>query len=334
MGQPITDKSSRPHWLSTHPDGRTMVEVSISGLLLKYSMIYFIVHKDVVEKYQFWNHLHEKFRRNSKLVILDENTKSQPDTVYQCIKLENITGQIVVKDSDNFFVADNVVGNCVCYFDLNDGEQLNARDKSYIECDVNGFVTNIVEKKIINSLFSVGGYGFEDAQEFCKYFEKIKSDESVYMSNVIFQMILDSKKFRSIKVERYEDWGTVESWNAFVKTFRTLFIDIDGVLIENTASNHAPFTGTGKPILENINILKQIYETGRTHIVLTTSRPTRLSDITIDELDKYDIPYDDLIIGLPHCQRIIINDFAPSNPYPSCNAINLKRNATNLRDYL
>ena len=41
-----------------------------------------------------------------------------------------------------------------------------------------------------------------------------------------------------------------------------------------------------------------------------------------------------LVMGLPHCQRIVINDFARSNPYPSCSAINIPRNENNLKEFL
>ena len=46
------------------------------------------------------------------------------------------------------------------YFDLNDMDDINARTKSYVDLDVNDVVTNIVEKKVISSTFSSGGYGF------------------------------------------------------------------------------------------------------------------------------------------------------------------------------
>jgi hypothetical protein len=49
---------------------------------------------------------------------------------------------------------------------------------------------------------------------------------------------------------------------------------------------------------------------------------------------KYNIPYDTLIMGLPHCKRVIINDFAKTNPYPSCESINLPRNSDNLIEFL
>ena len=75
-------------------------------------------------------------------------------------------------------------------------------------------------------------------------------------------------------------------------------------------------------------------EHGKVKIILTTSRPERLRGLTMDEMKKYNIPYDTLIMGLPHCKRVVINDFANSNPYPACESINLPRNSDNLTEFL
>ena len=84
-----------------------------------------------------------------------------------------------------------------------------------------------------------------------------------------------------------------------------------------------------------ILICLQIYRNrGKARIILTTSRPERLRQLTIQELQTKGIPFDDLVMGLPHCQRIVINDFARSNPYPSCSAINIPRNENNLTEFL
>ena len=40
-----------------------------------------------------------------------------------------------------------------------------------------------------------------------------------------------------------------------------------------------------------------------------------------------------IIMGLPHSQRVLVNDFADSNPFPSCVAINIPRNSENLEKY-
>ena len=51
-------------------------------------------------------------------------------------------------------------------------------------------------------------------------------------------------------------------------------------------------------------------------------------------LQKNSIKYHDIIFNLPHGKRVIINDFAISNPYKSCEAVNISRNSNNLRELL
>jgi uncharacterized HAD superfamily protein len=147
-------------------------------------------------------------------------------------------------------------------------------------------------------------------------------------------MILDNHKFSGIKTQQYEDWGTLQEWNSYKKSFRTLFIDLDGTLIENTSTKMIPFIGTGAPIENNIRLLQQLHERGRTKIILVTARPSKYKEITESELRKHNIPYDMLLMDMLHAQRIVINDFADSNPFPSCSSIIIQRNSDNLEDYL
>lgn len=342
MGKSTRFPNLRPKWMLTHPMGGFMGTEALRGLNLEsFSTIYFVTNREHQDQYQFIDSFIEYLhlineRINVEFLLLDKQTKSQPETVYECIRQKKITGSILVKDSDNFFeVTIGDQGNFVCYFDLNDGNQFNARNKSYIQFDNNGFINNIVEKKIVSSTFSVGGYGFEQAEEFCKYFEMLQNlDAEVYMSNVIFEMLLAGHKFVGIPVTKYEDWGTLEEWNKYKQTFKTLFVDLDGVLIENTSVYTTPFTGTGKPLYSNIKVLQALHSTKRTRIIITTARPGACRKLTEQELRENKIPYDVLLMDLPHTQRIIINDYADSNPFPSCRAINIKRNSDVLKEYL
>ena len=56
--------------------------------------------------------------------------------------------------------------------------------------------------------------------------------------------------------------------------------------------------------------------------------------MTLEELKDKGIEYDQVIMGLPHSRRVLINDFAKSNPYPSATAINMPRNKTDLKELL
>jgi hypothetical protein len=256
--------------------------------------------------------------------------------VCQAIKKENIDGFIFIKDSDGYYECNiKTPVNQIAFFDLNDMDNINARTKSYIEFDINGVITNIVEKKVVSSTFSVGGYGFESATQFCSTFERLKDLEGeCYVSNVIFEMILSGSKFDGLPTLNFKDWGTIEAWNRYKSQYSCLFVDIDGTLVTNSSVHFPPYVGGGKSLQKNINHLNSLYSSGKIKIVLTTSRPDYMRELTISELKEKGILYDHLITGLPHCKRIIINDFANSNPYPSCEAINILRNSDNLEDYL
>ena len=320
---------------------RMMVTEAISGLNLDFfDHIYFICLQDHEDKYSFMKGFVSELddaglREKSNIVLLPEQTDSQSETVYTFLSGYDLDGFIFIKDSDGFYRCDVEERNQVAYFDLNDMDDINARTKSYVDLDVNDVVTNIVEKKVISSTFSSGGYGFADAKEFCKTFEKLQDmDGECYISHIIFEMMLSGSTFYGTKTTDFKDWGTLDAWNKYKSQYKCLFVDIDGTLITNSSHHFPPYTGSGEPIEDNIDLLAELHEQGKAKIILTTSRPERLRQLTIQELQTKGIPFDDLVMGLPHCQRIVINDFARSNPYPSCSAINIPRNENNLTEFL
>ena len=333
----------RPKWMLTHPmTNRFMAIESILGLNLEFfDNIYFVCLSEHEEKYNFFDgftlELEELGLKNKiKVIFLDEQTSSQSETVYEAVQIAKIKGFIFIKDSDGYYEC-NIENNSnqVAFFDLNDMDDINARTKSYIEFDINGLISNIVEKKVISSTFSVGGYGFESAEEFCKIYETFKdSEEECYISHIIFEMILSGSSFYGLRTSNFKDWGTIDAWNKYKSQYRCLFVDIDGTLVFNSSIHFPPYVGTADPLNSNISLLRKLYDSGKVKIILTTSRPERLRELTISEMMKYNIPYDTLIMGLPHCKRVVINDFAKSNPYPSCESINLPRNSDNLIEFL
>lgn len=344
---PMAGQSSRfpnlkPKWMLTHPKyGNFMVIESIRGLNLSiFDKIYFVCLKEHEDKYNFSEGLLDQCHQlnifeKSEILYLNDRTNSQSETVASVIIQKNIEGFIFIKDSDNYFetnIEENK--NQVCYFDLNDAENINAKNKSYIVLENKNYITNIVEKKVISSTFSVGGYGFQNASEFLHHYKQIHHmSGECYISNVIFQMIINDVSFTGTKTSNFKDWGTAKEWNGYKKTYKTFFVDLDGTLVTNTSHQMPPFIGMGQPLTENIKFLQTEYLTGRTKIIITTSRPESYRQKTEEELKKFNIPCDHLIMGLPHCQRILINDFAASNPYPSCSSINITRNSNNLSEY-
>ena len=341
-GQSSRFPNSRPKWMLTHPGtNRFMVTESILGMNLDFfDQIYFVCLQDHEDKYNFLNGFVNELedvglKEKSHIAFLPEKTSSQSETVYKLIKSQNIEGFIFIKDADGFFKCElSEETNQVAYFDLNDLDNINPRTKSYLQMDVNGIITNIVEKKVNSSTFCVGGYAFEDAFEFCETYEKLQDvPGECYVSHIIFEMMLFGSNFYGKKTRNFSDWGTLEEWNKFKRQHKCLFVDIDGTIVTNSSIHFPPYVGSGEPLEENIKFLNQLRDSDKVVIILTTSRPESMRDATVREMKRIGMGYDNIIMGLPHCQRIVINDFANSNPYPSCTAINLPRNLDKLKEY-
>jgi len=66
---------------------------------------------------------------------------------------------------------------------------------------------------------------------------------NLYVSHIIYQMILEGASFSGSPVTQFEDWGTLKDWNSYRSRFCTLFVDLDGVLVENSAEYFSPFWG-------------------------------------------------------------------------------------------
>lgn len=342
---PIAGQSSRfpgvrPKWMLTHPNGKFMVCEAIAGInpdvFENIIFAYLQEHEDI---YKFRKGLEEELEdlglmAKVKFIALDKPTKDQAETVYQSIILGSIKGPICIKDSDNNFKVNLINDNYVCYHDLNNAGLIKPQNKSYVLINDHGIITNIIEKQVISPFFCVGAYGFRDAQLFIDSCDKIVSLSEKYISNVIYQCILDGEQFRGLPVNGYLDWGTLEDWEKFKRTFATLFIDLDGVLVEHSSCHFPPYYGTTQQLTENASIINKLTQSGKFEIIITTSRPEKYRQLTIKQLDEIGIKYNQLIMQLQHNKRIVINDYSKSNPYKSCDSINLKRNSQDLKDIL
>jgi hypothetical protein len=333
----------RPKWMLTDPmSGDLMCVESIKGINLDYfDNIYFVFLKSHNDDYNISDGLFRcleknKLEKKSKFIILEKSTNSQSETVYEAIKNENISGFIFIKDSDGYFdIEIKTTENQIIYSDLNKSGEIIACNKSYIQMGNNKIITNIVEKKVISSSYCVGGYGFNSSDEFITFYKKvIKYSGECYISNVVFEMILQGLIFIGKEGENFIDWGTKEDWEKYCSKFSTYFVDLDGTLITNTSEYIQPYTGSGSPIEENIEVLRNKHKNGECQIIITTARSSKLKDITIKELEKYDIPYDHLIMDLPHSKRFLINDYSNTNSYPSAVSINIERNQNKLKNLI
>ena len=131
----------------------------------------------------------------------------------------------------------------------------------------------------------------------------------------------------------YSDWGTFAEWKIEQEKRATYFVDFDGVLIKNSGKYGLTNWSNNFAVLnENCAAVKQLIENGA-QVVITTSRPESYREQVLHILADVGIKPYAMVMGLNHAPRVLVNDFAPSNPYPSARAISFPRDS-NLGQYL
>ena len=66
----------------------------------------------------------------------------------------------------------------------------------------------------------------------------------------------------------------------------------------------------------------------------TNTRQIGVQEINILDIVSPIVKYKTIITDLMHSKRILVNDFAETNPYPSSIAVNIPRNDTGLSSIL
>ena len=83
----------------------------------------------------------------------------------------------------------------------------------------------------------------------------------------------------------------------------------------------------------DIEVLKKIAEHGG-QIIFCTARPENQRKKLEKSLRDQGLQWYQIVMGCLHSQRVLINDYAASNPYPSSIAVSIQRDLDNLRSYL
>lgn len=179
---------------------------AISGLPLKqFTDIYFIISKQADIE---WN-LETKIRwdlcrllhkdkldsnTNIKFIKLEDQTKSQVETIYNAVIQSHIEGSIFIKDADNSFTLNKIpFCNSVCIYSIEDCSVFEPQHKSYVSIDDNMLITNIIEKRVVSKYFNCGGYSFKDANCFIEAYDHFKDYDHVYLSHLIYYLMLVKK---------------------------------------------------------------------------------------------------------------------------------------------
>ena len=178
--------------------------------LSKFDHIYITILRHLDEQYALTERLQLQFRingiTNAEIVVLDEPTRSEPETIYQTILQKHIQGSIFIKDADCSFTGEDTTGNAIAIHPLEQLDWVNPKNKSYVSVDDMYYITNIIEKRIVSHYFTAGGYSFESAATYCHYYERLHEQQGLYLSHIIYCMLLEGHTFRPVLTKEYEDF--------------------------------------------------------------------------------------------------------------------------------
>ena len=322
----------RPKYLLSDYSNQLMIERAVANFLGKYPITVVILDAHD-KKFNARRKLVDAFGEKIKIVVLENPTSGPADTAYQAILQGqiDINSPIIIKDCDGFYNADLVEGNAIYVSKLSKNPNIqNAPAKSYTIANEQQIVSTVVEKQIVSDSFCAGGYQFNSAGEYKSAFEALRDSATneIFVSNIIDYMISQGSVFVEQEVSDFIDVGTAKDWFEY-NNKPTYFCDIDGTIVISNDDYYAPY----QPIEPNVAKLRSELARG-CKIVFTTARPKKYEYVTRTMLDELGFAGCDLVMAVHHAKRILINDYANSNPYPSAIAVNMKRDDNNLGDLI
>lgn len=283
-------------------------------------------------KYRF-KELINKSYKNIDVIYLESDTRGAAETVLFGLQIADLNKPTLLLDGDTFYIADilkiyreSVNKNVVFSFKQQDDRPIY----SYVKV-VENKIVQIAEKQQISDLANTGAYAFatgEILKQYCelavKKFNKAKQKE-LYTSSIILDMIHDNVNFECIILQDtdFEVVGTPLQYKLFhnkykknKKYFNDYRICFD---FDNTLVTHPDVPGdytTVRPIDQNINYANFLHDLGCTIIIYTARRMKThggnvgsivadVGRVTIDTIERYNIPCDELYFGKPYAHAYI-----------------------------
>jgi len=342
---PCAGRSSRfpdmpPKWMLPDHDGLPMVAKAVAGLHVSVDDLIVTILREHEERFNAREGLRRAFGRPVQCIVLDSPTASQSETVVRTLQKTGIDEPFMVKDSDNYFELGTLeeTYNYVSVASLNDFDQINPRNKSYVQVDQEDIIVNFREKKVISDLFSVGGYFFLNPDEFMAAYNELSSGArlaggELYLSEVIAFMILEGHVFKSRSVKNYQDWGTIHEWRKKLESRRVFLISIDGFLFERGSQFFSPSFEKTKP---NLAAVEAVIEMARQqHLIIYLSvRPTELEELTRAQIRSAGLPEGRVIMGCGIAQWVLLTAAHPTLPFTTSGAFEISPNDPNMVEKL
>jgi capsule biosynthesis phosphatase len=335
--------------------GKPMIYRVIDNLKLKEEDTIYIIYNTQLDAFNFENLIQFYFPKlNIKFIPLNHVTKGASETILYGLNempAKELDKEFLILDCDTFYEEDvlelyrkSFNKNLIFYFK---DEQSNPI-YSYIKLDDDGDIIKIEEKVKISDNANTGAYGFYNGDVLKQYIKKLNpSKGELYTSKVYAEMLKQGVVIRSQQVSNFNCVGTPLQLQVYcnnnkdkAEPLRVCF-DLDNTLVSYPTIPGDYYSVT--PIQRNIDFAKLLKSLGHTIIIHTARRMkthsgnvgaviSDISRVTLDTLDKFNIPYDELYFGKPYANFYI--DDLSVNPSISMNqAIGIYDTTTEPRSF-
>ncbi len=341
---PLAKDNHRPPWLLTAPNGDLVVfRAAASVVGYETSRVVVGISEEADIRFGAFEAIRRNFEAHDlpapDIVIIKHQTSGPAETVFNMIGLAGVDGPIAIKDSDSFFDPAPIPGGSfIATCDLRENlDVTRVGEKSFVHCNEQGMVSDVIEKVVSSNLVSAGLYGFSDIQVFRSGYaasQRALMSTAFFVSHVVSSVVTRGEVVTAVPIGGFVEVDSSLSWNAYRNRQITLVLDIDGVVFENHSRYFSPnWDDDEKPIEANIARLRELQKEGA-QLIFVTSRSDQYREKTLRALQAHGLRAHALIMGCLHGRRYLVNDFAASNPYPTAVAINLVRNSPDLAKIL
>ena len=303
-----------------------MISYVIDNLILNKDDTLHIIYNPELDQHGFSEILNDKMI-NINYIKLNKQTEGSCETIMIGLNTFNdslLNKKCVLLDCDTFYTSDilskyrSQESNAIFAF-------IDQQDKpiySYITFDKKTNIINeIKEKQKISKFANTGCYCFASGYVLKEYCQKVidnnvRQNGEYYVSCAIDLMLKDNHKFMAniINESDFNCVGTplqlkLYCMNNINKSNKLrICFDLDGTLVTNPQIEKE--YSTVLPITKNIEYLKYLKSLDH-YIIIYTARRMRthnsntgkvikdIGQITLDTLDKFGIPYDEIYFGKP-----------------------------------
>ena len=324
--EPSQTDRLRPKWMLSGPKNELLLAMALGSLPPgARSRVVVGVLRAHEERWKASLGVRRALGEAVETVVFDAPPGGPAETAAAMIARAAVSGPIIVKETDGWFAPTALPeGDFVCVADLAAHPRLaDLAARTFVAPDG----LRIVAGEPCSRLVAAGAWGFADAERFAKAAEG-------GFPGAIARLRANGARFAVVPVEGFHDVGPLPAWHAWRRRFRTLVVDIDGVAVRNRGPYFPPlWEEPDEPIAANVEHLKALVAEGA-QLVFMTARPEAFRAKTEATLRGLGLTWHALVMGCHHAQRVVVNDYAPSNPHPSCEAVNLPRESPTLPDLL